>query len=290
MKVTALAFVHSPERSGRRGRERRCKRAIHPVEWRASVTQAQGGGCRTVFYWSQRCSRPEAWSILPPGRKLNEWDRRAQRAGRPPPQWRRMQGQRSRRGFSAPGADKAGLHRSPLSPSPRFGLVLESRFWSCARLRPTSSDSLNRPSSSRRTNLLSVPVSMSSRGMMKLSLKRSSSLTLLNTTRVLSSSHVDPGGISEDAEHGGRKAQQDDLVAHVRLRLAEWPVRKPAPAPGECGALQLTPRASRRLAPRAHELGNSPATEGRSASVSRSAARSWMATTLGIWLSSPLHC
>jgi hypothetical protein len=45
---------------------------------------------------------------------------------------------------------------------PFFGLVFESHFWSCARLRPTSSDSLNLPPLSRLTNR---SVSISSRGM-----------------------------------------------------------------------------------------------------------------------------
>src|SRR5690606_14397995 len=53
--------------------------------------------------------------------------------------------------------------RSPLSPCPFLATVFAFCFWSCDRDRPTSSDSLNCPLSSRRTKRLSEPVSINSR-------------------------------------------------------------------------------------------------------------------------------
>src|SRR4030095_4585728 len=61
-------------------------------------------------------------------------------------------------------AFRFGRGRSPLSPSLDLTLVLACRLRSAARDRPTSSDSTNDvPSLLRRTYLLSVPVSISSR-------------------------------------------------------------------------------------------------------------------------------
>src|SRR5262245_48405403 len=56
-----------------------------------------------------------------------------------------------------------GGSRSPRSPWPFFALFFAGLLRSCARERPTSSLSLNRPRASRRTYRLSVPVLISSR-------------------------------------------------------------------------------------------------------------------------------
>src|SRR4051812_7747483 len=107
----------------------------------------------------------------------------------------------------------AGPQRSPRSPSPRFGLVLGSRFWSCALARPTSSDSLNWPSLSRRTYLLSVPVSINSRGITKHSLKNRLIPNASLRARLLVTLDVDEGGVSENAEdHGDQECQSDSPV------------------------------------------------------------------------------
>lgn len=53
--------------------------------------------------------------------------------------------------------------RSPLSPSPGSAALFAFRFCSCESERPSSTTSLNRPSSWRLTYLVSRPVSISSR-------------------------------------------------------------------------------------------------------------------------------